>query len=291
MAFPQIVARRVGLFAKLSYKSEIESCGRTIYRSFSVSSSASLPAVKSKRELDAKKAKEKKLERRIAQKRLNAKKPSSQSPLFMEIPTAMRYLRAAEVGRTPNESAISIQVEVLGERGTAPLQGAVRFAKPLKETRILCLSLTPEKREEALKAGAIAAQDVGFINDISSGKAVDLNFDKVIATPDIEPMLRKVGRVLGPRGLMPAAKRGTVTENVGEMISNTLGTQPFRERNGRVALTVARCDFQDEDVMKNIISASKAIRQAVSSAKTKKPIILGNAVLSSTHGPGIVITF
>ncbi|EIF49504.1 mitochondrial ribosomal protein of the large subunit [Brettanomyces bruxellensis AWRI1499] len=238
-----------------------------------------------------KKAKEKKLERRIAQKRLNAKKPASQSPLFMEVPVAMRYLRAAEVGRTPNESSVSIQVEVLGERGTAPLQGAVRFAKPLKETRILCLSLTPEKREEALKAGAVAANDVSFINDISSGKAVDLNYDKIIATPDIEPMLRKVGRVLGPKGLMPAAKRGTVTENVGEMISNTLGTQPFRERNGRVALTVARCDFRDEDVMRNIISASKAIRQAIASAKAKKPIILGNTVLSSTHGPGIVIAF
>ncbi len=291
MTFSQIVARRVGLLVRLGDRAAVGSYSSVIRRSFSVSRGVNLPAVKSKRELDAKKAKEKKLERRIAQKRLNAKKPASQSPLFMEVPVAMRYLRAAEVGRMPNESSVSIQVEVLGERGTAPLQGAVRFAKPLKETRILCLSLTPEKREEALKAGAVAANDVSFINDISSGKAVDLNYDKIIATPDIEPMLRKVGRVLGPKGLMPAAKRGTVTENVGEMISNTLGTQPFRERNGRVALTVARCDFRDEDVMRNIISASKAIRQAIASAKAKKPIILGNAVLSSTHGPGIVIAF
>lgn len=291
MTFSQIVARRVGLLVRLGDRAAVRSYSSVIRRSFSVSRGVNLPAVKSKRELDAKKAKEKKLERRIAQKRLNAKKPASQSPLFMEIPVAMRYLRAAEVGRMPNESSVSIQVEVLGERGTAPLQGAVRFAKPLKETRILCLSLTPEKREEALKAGAVAANDVSFINDISSGKAVDLNYDKIIATPDIEPMLRKVGRVLGPKGLMPAAKRGTVTENVGEMISNTLGTQPFRERNGRVALTVARCDFRDEDVMRNIISASKAIRQAIASAKAKKPIILGNTVLSSTHGPGIVIAF
>lgn len=291
MTFSQIVARRVGLLVRLGDRAAVGSYSSVIRRSFSLSRGVKLPAVKSKRELDAKKAKEKKLERRIAQKRLNAKKPASQSPLFMEVPVAMRYLRAAEVGRTPNESSVSIQVEVLGERGTAPLQGAVRFAKPLKETRILCLSLTPEKREEALKAGAVAANDVSFINDISSGKAVDLNYDKIIATPDIEPMLRKVGRVLGPKGLMPAAKRGTVTENVGEMISNTLGTQPFRERNGRVALTVARCDFRDEDVMRNIISASKAIRQAIASAKAKKPIILGNTVLSSTHGPGIVIAF
>lgn len=291
MTFSQIVARRVGLLVRLGDRAAVGSYSSVIRRSFSVSRGVNLPAVKSKRELDAKKAKEKKLERRIAQKRLNAKKPASQSPLFMEVPVAMRYLRAAEVGRMPNESSVSIQVEVLGERGTAPLQGAVRFAKPLKETRILCLSLTPEKREEALKAGAVAANDISFINDISSGKAVDLNYDKIIATPDIEPMLRKVGRVLGPKGLMPAAKRGTVTENVGEMISNTLGTQPFRERNGRVALTVARCDFRDEDVMRNIISASKAIRQAIASAKAKKPIILGNAVLSSTHGPGIVIAF
>lgn len=264
---------------------------RPVSRAFSTSTVTLMPAVKSKKELDAKKAKEKKLQRRIARKRLESKKPAKFAPLFMEIPDALRYLRAAEVGRPVKEAAISLQVAILSERGTAPLQGAVRFPKPLKETRILCLSLDPVKREEALKAGATAADDTHFIEAITSGKLPDLNYDKVIATPDIEPMLRKVGRVLGPRGLMPSSKKGTVTEDVGSLISGALGTQPFRERNGNISLTVARCNFGDEDVTKNVTATSNAIREAISKIKAKKPVLIGQTILSSTHGPGMVINF
>ncbi|GME72462.1 unnamed protein product [[Candida] boidinii] len=90
---------------------------------------------------------------------------------------------------------------------------------------------------------------------------------------------------------MPSAKRGTVSNDISELISGTLGTQPFREKNGFVALTVARCDFSDEEVIKNIIATSKAVKDSVSSIKTKKPIILGQTILTTTHGPGIVINF
>ncbi|VEU23219.1 DEKNAAC104352 [Brettanomyces naardenensis] len=260
-------------------------------RLFTTSSRTLAPAVKSKKELDAKKAKDKRLERREAKKRLDSKKPAKSSPLFMDISNALRYLRAAEVGRPVKEASISIQTAIISERGTAPLQGAVRFPKPLKETRILCLSLDPEKKQEALDAGATAADDTSFIDAVSEGGAVDLNYDKIIATPDIEPMLRKIARVLGPRGLMPSAKKGTVTNEVGNLISGALGTQPFRERNSNVSLTVGRCDFMDEDVIKNVLATSKAVRDAISGIKSKKPILIGRTVLSSTHGPGIVINF
>ncbi|QPG77394.1 hypothetical protein FOA43_004807 [Brettanomyces nanus] len=265
-------------------------CG-SLRRNFSVSSRSLLPAVKSKKELDAKKAKDKRLERREAKRRLNAKKPSYVSPLFMDISSALRYLRAAEVGRPVGEASISLQTAILSERGTAPLQGSVRFPKPLKETRILCLSLDPVKRQEALDAGATAVNDTLFVDSVAEGKPIDLNYDKFIATPDIEPMLRKIARILGPKGLMPSAKRGTVTEDVGDLISSALGSQPFRERNSNVSLTVARCDFLDEDVVKNIVATSKAIKDVISKIKAKKPIVVGNTVLSSTHGPGIVINF
>ncbi|GME82629.1 unnamed protein product [Ambrosiozyma monospora] len=86
---------------------------------------------------------------------------------------------------------------------------------------------------------------------------------------------------------MPSAKRGTVSDDVAKLIGDTLGTQPFRERNGRVALTVARCDFNDEEVVKNIISTSKAIKESISNTKSKKPIIVGQTVLTTTHGPGL----
>ncbi|GMF00708.1 unnamed protein product [[Candida] boidinii] len=164
------------------------------------------------------------------------------------------------------------------------------FPRALKETKICVLSLDEVKRQEALDAGANEVDGAEFIDKILNGEA-NLDFDKIIATTDIEAQLRRVARVLGPKGLMPSAKRGTVSNDISELISGTLGTQPFREKNGFVALTVARCDFSDEEVIKNIIATSKAVKDSVSSIKTKKPIILGQTILTTTHGPGIVINF
>ncbi|GME88954.1 unnamed protein product [[Candida] boidinii] len=261
----------------------------TSKRSFSSTPVSQFPP-KSKKEIDAQKAKDKKIQRKEQQRKLKAKRPANASPLFMEIPNALKYLRAAEIGRPINEAVLSVQTTVLSERGVAPLQGAVRFPRALKETKICVLSLDEVKRQEALDAGATEVGGAEFIDKILNGEA-NLDFDKIIATTDIEAQLRRVARVLGPKGLMPSAKRGTVSNDISELISGTLGTQPFREKNGFVALTVARCDFSDEEVIKNIIATSKAVKDSVSSIKTKKPIILGQTILTTTHGPGIVINF
>ncbi|ODV83011.1 hypothetical protein CANARDRAFT_30357 [[Candida] arabinofermentans NRRL YB-2248] len=258
------------------------------FRSFSITSIQQAP--KTKKEQDAKKLSEKRIARKDAQRKALAKKPASSSPLFMEIPQALRYLRAAEVGRPLNEAVLNIRTTVLSERGVAPLSGAVRFPKPLKETRICVLSNDELKRKEALELGAVTVGDSKFIDEIQNGN-VDLNFDKIIATTDIETSLRKVARILGPRGLMPNAKKGTVTNDIKEVISESLGTQPFRQKNSCVALTVAKCNFTDEDIVKNIMATSKAVRDSVASIKSKKPILVGETVLSTTHGPGIVINF
>ncbi|GME83755.1 unnamed protein product [Ambrosiozyma monospora] len=173
---------------------------------FSTTSLAQAPKKGSKKAADAKKQLEKKQQRREARRKINAKKPAHMSPLFMEIPQALRYLRAAEAGRPTNEAVLSVETAIFSERGVAPLQGAVRFPRALKETRICVLSLDPVQRQAALDAGASVVGDSKFIEDIANG-AVDLNFDKIIATTDIEPQLRKVARILGPKGLMPSAKR------------------------------------------------------------------------------------
>lgn len=254
-------------------------------------SSTSLKAApKNKKEIEAKKNADRRVERRIAQLKLDAKKPAASDVKFMTIPEALRYLRSAEVGRSSQETSITIQTRVFSERGVAPLQGAVRLPKALKETRILCITNEELQRDAAIAAGATEVVDASVIDSIVAGK-FPLDFDRVLATPDVELALRKAARVLGPKGLMPTTKKGTVTTDLASVVSSALGTQPFKEKNDRVALTIARCDFSDAEIVKNIIATSQAIKDSVKSTKSKKPILLGHTHLSSTHGPALVINF
>lgn len=262
---------------------------RFLCRSFS--SVQPLLAPKNKKDIEAKKALEKRQERRDALKKLQAKKPASTSPLFMSIKDALKYLRATEVGRAVNEASITIQTPILKDRGVAPLQGAVRLPKPLKETRILCLTNDETKAAEALKNGAAKAGDAKLIDEIANGTLNVEQFDKVLATPEIEPLLRKVSKILGPKGLMPNVKRGTISEDLNNLILSTLGTQPFRERNNYVSLTIGKCSFTDSEILNNIWATSNAFKESIKTTKSKKPILMGQTILSSTHGPGIVINF
>lgn len=250
-----------------------------------------LLAPKNKKDLEAKKTLEKRQERRDALKKLQAKKPASSSPLFMTIPQALRYLRASEVGRPINEASISIQTPILKDRGVAAINGAVRLPKPLKQTKILCITNDEAKIAEAIENGAFQAGDAKLVDEILNGNLDVDQFDKVLATPDIEPMLRKVSKILGPRGLMPNVKRGTISDNLNNIILSTLGTQPFRERNSYVSLTIGKCNFSDSEILNNILATSNALKESIKNTKSKKPIVVGQTILSSTHGPGIVINF
>lgn len=249
-----------------------------------------LAAPKSKKELEAKKTAEKRADRRSAQLKADARKAASTDRKFMSIPQALQYLRAAEVGRGVSEAKITVQTRVFKERGVAPLAGAIRLPRPLKQIRILCITNDADQKAKALEAGAAEVVAESAIDDIVQGKFA-LDFDKVLATPEVEISLRKAARVLGPKGLMPSAKKGTVAADLSAIIAGSMGTQPFKEKNDNVSLTIARCDFSDAEIVKNILATSEAIKQSVATTKSKKPIILGHTHLSSTHGPSIVINF
>jgi large subunit ribosomal protein L1 len=250
-----------------------------------------LLAPKNKKDIEAKKAVEKRAERREALKKLQAKKPANSSPLFMSIAQALRYLRAAEIGRHVNEASITVQTPILKDRGVAPIQGQVRLPKPLKDTKILCITNDEAKIAEAIQNGATQAGDAKLIDEIANGTLAVEQFDKVLATPEIEQSLKKVSKILGPKGLMPSTKRGTISEDLNNLILGTLGTQPFRERNNYVSLTVGKCNFTDSEILNNILATSNALKASIAGTKSKKPIIVGQTILSSTHGPGIVVNF
>lgn len=141
-----------------------------------------------------------------------------------------------------------------------------------------------DKAEQATEAGAdiVGAEDLA--ETIQGGT---IAFDRCIATPDLMPVVGRLGRILGPRGLMPNPKLGTVTPNVADAVKAAkAGQVQFRvEKAGIVHAGVGKVGFADEQIAANV----KALIDAVSRAKpsgAKGTYMLG-AHLSSTMGPGL----
>jgi large subunit ribosomal protein L1 len=141
--------------------------------------------------------------------------------------------------------------------------------------------------DRAAEAKAAGADLVGAEDLAEAIQAGEINFDRCIATPDMMPVVGRLGRILGPRGLMPNPKLGTVTPQVGQAVrSAKAGQVQFRvEKAGLVHGGVGKVSFADTQLMANI----KAFVDAVNRAKPTgaKGTYLKRAAICSTMGPGV----
>jgi len=142
------------------------------------------------------------------------------------------------------------------------------------------------KADEAKAAGAdiVGAEDL--MEQVQSGK---IEFDRCIATPDMMPLVGRLGKVLGPRGLMPNPKVGTVTPNVGEAVKSAKGgAVEFRtEKTGIVQAGIGKASFKADALEENIRAFVGAVMKAKPSGA--KGSYLQRVALSSTMGPGVRI--
>jgi len=143
-----------------------------------------------------------------------------------------------------------------------------------------------DKEKEALDAGADYAGGDELVTKIQSGW---LEFDRTVATPDMMAAVGKVGRILGPRNLMPNAKLGTVTFDVGRIIRDIKsGKVDFKvDKAGVVHAMVGKASFGTAKIKENVLSFVDRIIQLKPS--TSKGVYLRSVSLSTTMGPGIKI--
>jgi large subunit ribosomal protein L1 len=166
------------------------------------------------------------------------------------------------------------------------VRGAVTLPHGTGKTLRVAVFAKTEKADEARAAGA----DVVGAEDLAERvQAGEIDFDRCIATPDMMPLVGRLGRILGPRGLMPNPKLGTVTQGVREAVEAAKGGQvQFKvEKAGIVHAGVGKASFDDAKLVENVRAFVDAIHKAKPSGA--KGTYLKRANLSSTMGPGVTV--
>jgi large subunit ribosomal protein L1 len=150
----------------------------------------------------------------------------------------------------------------------------------------ICVIAKGEKTKEAEDAGADFVGSEDIIEKIQGGW---LEFDTLIATPDVMGLLGKLGKVLGPKGLMPNPKTGTVTFDVKKAVNDAkAGKVEYRaDKQGMVHVPLGKMSFSNEDLMKNFATLAEAVIKAKPSSA--KGTYLKSVFLTTTMGPGLRI--
>jgi large subunit ribosomal protein L1 len=145
---------------------------------------------------------------------------------------------------------------------------------------------TGDKAREARDAGADLVGGEDLVNEVIKG---NIDFDAAVATPDMMPLVGRAGRVLGPRGLMPNPKAGTVTPDIGKAVREIkAGKLEYRvDRQSNLSMVIGKRSFDERRLAENYLTVVDEILRAKPSAAKGK--YLHSVTLSSTMGPGIRI--
>ncbi len=199
---------------------------------------------------------------------------------------AIAILKKCPAVKFDQSVEISLKVGVDPRRSDQLVRGTVTLPNGTGKTLRILVFAQGEKVDEALQAGADYAGNEELFEKVSNGWT---DFDAVIATPDMMRNVGKLGKVLGPRGLMPTPKAGTVTTDVSKAVDELKGGKiEFRlDRHAVINNAVGKVSFDDNKLVENIKVFLDAIMKAKPAAA--KGHYLRSLSISSTMGPGIKI--
>jgi len=183
------------------------------------------------------------------------------------------------------EVAMNLNLDV--KKADQQLRGAVVLPNGTGKSKKILVLAKADKAKEAVSAGAEYVGDIDMIDKIAKENWFD--FDVIIATPDMMPALGKIGKILGPKGLMPNPKTGTVTTDVKKAVEETKkGKVEYRtDTFGNVHAIFGKASFDDVKLAENLKSFVEVILKA--KPQTVKGNYVKNISISSTMGPGIKI--
>lgn len=202
----------------------------------------------------------------------------------LSLDQAVKFIKGAANAKFDETVEIAINLGVDPKQNDQNVRGIVALPHGTGKKMRVAVIAKGEKADQARAAGA----DIVGAEDLAAKiEAGEMNFDRLIATPDTMVIVGKLGKVLGPRGLMPNPKLGTVTANVAEAVKAAkAGSIEFRvEKAGIVHAGVGKASFTEAQLADNV----RALVLAISKAKPagSKGTYLQKVTLSSTMGPGV----
>ena len=197
---------------------------------------------------------------------------------------ALALVKTYAVAKFDESIDVAVQLGIDAKKSDQVVRGAVVLPNGTGKTKRVAVFAQGAKADEARAAGA----DIVGMEDLAEQvKAGNLNFDVVIASPDTMRVVGTLGQILGPRGLMPNPKVGTVTPDVATAVRNAkAGQVQFRvDKAGIIHGTIGRRSFDDDKLKGNLIALIEALNK--SKPATSKGIYLRKIAVSSTMGVGV----
>lgn len=211
------------------------------------------------------------------------------------VDTSKRYplAEAVDLAKKTSFTKFDATVELVYRLNLDPrkaehnLRGALVLPHGTGKTRKVLVIAKSEIAKEAVEAGADYVGDTEYLEKIQQGW---FDFDVIVATPDMMGQLGRLGKILGPKGLMPNAKTGTVTMDIKKAVEEIkAGKVEYRvDKTGNIAFIVGKVSFDNQKLIENI----KAVNELLVRTRpaTVKGIYIKNISIATTMGPGIKIS-
>ncbi|WP_017754876.1 50S ribosomal protein L1 [Calidifontibacillus oryziterrae] len=199
---------------------------------------------------------------------------------------AVELVKKTATAKFDESVEIAFRLGVDPKKADQQIRGAVVLPHGTGKTQRVLVFAKGEKIKEAEAAGADYVGDAEYINKIQQGW---FEFDVVVATPDMMGEVGKLGRVLGPKGLMPNPKTGTVTFDVAKAINDIkAGKVEYRvDKAGNIHVPIGKVSFDTEKLVGNLETIVETIQKAKPAAA--KGTYMKNVSIASTMGPGIKV--
>ncbi len=219
-------------------------------------------------------------------KRVKAYQDKVEPGKYYPIIDALNLLKDISSVKFDESVEVAVNLGVDARKSDQQVRGSTVLPKGTGKNVRVAVFAQGEQAEAAKAAGADA---VGFDDLAESMTKGDIDFGVVIATPDAMPVVGKLGKVLGPRGLMPNPKVGTVSSDVRQAVENAKGGQVrYRtDKNGIIHCAIGKVSFDAESLLENLKSLISDLKKAKPSSA--KGIYLRKISISTTMGPGVLV--
>jgi large subunit ribosomal protein L1 len=217
-------------------------------------------------------------------KRLRAAQEGIERTKLYPLDEALKMVKERATAKFDETIEVALNLGVDPRHADQMVRGVANLPNGSGRTVRVAVFARGEKADEAKESGAdvIGAEDL--MEQVQAG---NINFDRCIATPDMMPLVGRLGKILGPRGLMPNPKVGTVTQDVAKAVQDAKGgAVEFRvEKAGIVHAGIGKVSFSEEALLENIRAFADAVVRAKPSGA--KGTYLRRIAVTSTQGPGV----